>query len=101
MTQGVGEMGPVQALVSGWWKISPNPLTCPSSEETEEESAVNTSCFPTDTLEETLSPPLAVLSPSPALLKHSLHPQPPQVEVSSSHCKCNDKALLINVTLSR
>lgn len=33
-------------------------------------------------------------------VQYSLHPRLPQVEVSSSHCNCSDKALLIHVILS-
>lgn len=40
----------MDAEASRWWTLplQPHPLTCPSSEETEKEPAVNTSCFPTD-----------------------------------------------------
>ena len=45
--------------------LLPRPLTCPSSEETAQQPAVNTSCFPTDRQERKHShhPPPSLLSP--------------------------------------
>lgn len=46
--------------------LQPHPLTCPSSEATEKESAVNTSCFPTDSHGRSCShPPLSLSLSSP------------------------------------